>query len=409
MRCYFLILIIGFSCQAWPQEGADLPSAAKPETKKVQTGSVSGQVFYEDTGKPVRNARIILIPEEQGGNAAYAVSDREGNFHIPKVEEGNYAADVESPGCISFMAFYDASLLTGKEDDKDGKFDSGKLKNDFVFTKVNAGQEARINAFCKRGGAIAGSVVYEDGSPAPNVHVNLFRKTDSGVQQVISGLSAPALTGNRTDDRGYFRIAGLPAGEYLLAASEDSHAGTIGSVDGNFLGFGEGGGGLARIFYGDVLSIKEAKSIKLALGEERNDADIHLITAKLHSISGTLVAKSDQHPVAQANIALMITSAESRAPGSALSVTDEEGRWSFDGIPDGVYTIMVNPGFEVLDLQDKTRNPDSLKTYAAISRDITVQGKDMEGIKLEVKENEKKKLKSDSSEGDDSSTSDNPH
>jgi len=33
----------------------------------------------------------------------------------------------------------------------------------------------------------------------------------------------------------------------------------------------------------------------------------------------------------------------------------------------------------------------------------------MEGIRLEVKEDEKKKSKPDSSEGDDTSTSDNPH
>lgn len=409
MRRYLLILIIGLSCQAWCQEEVDDPSAAKREIKKMPTGSVSGQVLYEDTGKPVRNARIILIPEEQGGNAAYAVSDGEGNFHIPKVEEGNYVADVESPGCISAMGFYDASFLTRKEDDKDEKFDTAKLKNDFVFAKVSAGQEAKIVAFCKHGGAIAGTVTYEDLSPAPNVHVNLFRKTNSGVQEVISGLNASSLTGNRTDDRGYFRIAGLRAGEYLVAASEDSHAGTTGSVDENFLGFGVGGGGLTRIFYGDVLSIKEAKSIKLELGEERNDTDIHLVTGKLHSISGTLVAKSDQHPVAQANIALMITDTNANAHGSALSVTDEEGRWNFDGVPDGVYTIMVNPGFEVLELQGKTRHPDSLKAYEAISREITIQGRDMEGIKLEVKESEKNKSKPDSSEGDDSSTSDNPH
>jgi len=408
MRCYFLILIIGLSCQAWSQEVVEDPSAAKPETKKVQTGSVSGQVFYEDTGKPVRNARILLIPEEQNGNPAYAFSDREGNFHISKVEAGDYVADVESPGCISATAFYDASAFTRKNGN-DENFDTGKLKNDFASAKVSAGQETKIDAFCKRGGAIAGTVTYEDGSPAPNVHVNLLRKTDSGVQQVMSGLNASSLIGHRTDDRGYFRIAGLPAGEYVLAASEDSHAGTTGSVDENFLGFGAGSGGLARIFYGDVLSIKEAKPIKLALGEERDDADIHLVTGKLYSVSGTLVAKSDQHPVAQANIALMITDTEANAQRSTLSVTDEEGRWSFDGIPDGVYLIMVNPGFEVLELQEKTRHPDSLKTYAAITREITVHGKNLEGIKLEVKEDEKKKSKPDSSDDDDSPNSDNPH
>jgi 5-hydroxyisourate hydrolase-like protein (transthyretin family) len=400
MRRYLFILIIGLSCQGWSQEDANPSSAAKPETKKAQTGSVSGQVFYEDTGKPVRNARIILIPEEQGGNAAYAVSDREGNFHIPKVEEGNYAADVESPGCISAMTFYDVSAFTRKGDDNSDNFDTGKLRNDFVFTTVNAGREARINAFCKRGGAISGIVAYEDGSPAPNVHVNLFRKTDSDVQQLITGLNASSLTGNRTDDRGYFRIAGLPAGEYLVAASEDSHAATARSLDENFLGFGLGGGGLARIFYGDVPSLKEAKSIRLAMGEERSDADIHLMTQKLHSISGILVAKSDQHPVSQANIALTITNPESHAPSSALSVTDEEGRWTFDGIPDGAYTIMVNPGFEVVELQGKTQDPDSLKSYEAISRDITVQGKDLEGVKLEVKERQNKPKRQNQDDGE---------
>lgn len=405
---YLLVLIIGLSCQGWSQEDANSPSAAKPDTKKVQTGSVSGQVLYEDTGKPVRSARVILIPEEQGGNAAYAISDREGNFHILKVQAGDYVADVESPGCISATAFYDASAFTHKEDDKDDNFDAGKLKNDFVSARVNAGQETRMDPLCKRGGAIAGSVTYEDGSPAPNLRLNLFRKTNSGVQQVVSGLNA-ALTGNRTDDRGYFRIAGLPAGEYLLAANEDSQSVPAGSLDGSFFGFGAGGSSLTRIFYGDVPSLKEAKSIRLALGEERNDADIHLVTQKLHSISGTLVAKSDQHPVAEANISLTITNPESHAQGSALSVTDEEGRWAFDGIPDGVYTIMVNPGFEVVELEAKTRHPDSLKTYEAISRDITVQGKDLEGVKLELKERQNKPKRQNQDDGEsDHPPPDNP-
>ena len=375
-----------FAAVAWCQEQPKTASSAgRHEIKKSETGSVSGQVLYEDTGKPVRHARIMLIPEQEGGNPAFAISDREGNFHIPKVEQGNYIADVESPGCISAVGFYDAADF--KRHDSDN-LDTTRLKSDFVETRVDSGQETRLNAYCKRGGAIAGAITYEDGTPAPNVRVNLFRKTDSGVQQVVSGLNISAMTGNRTDDRGRFRIAGLSAGEYLLAASEDStQNGAPDSVDGSF--FGMEGSSLARIFYGDVPTLKEAKSIRLALGEERDDADIHLITRKLHSISGNVVAKSDQHPIAQANIALMVTDTETNVQGSALSISDEEGKWSFDGIPDGIYTIMVNPGFEVRPLEDKTRNPDSLNGYAAISRSVTVQGQNLEGIKLEVKESEK--------------------
>src|SRR5436305_11186665 len=94
------ILMIGLASAAWCQDQPTTPSAGKRDARKPQTGSLSGQVLYEDTGKPVRHARIMLIPEEEGGNPAFAVSDREGNFRIPKVDEGNYIADVESPGCI---------------------------------------------------------------------------------------------------------------------------------------------------------------------------------------------------------------------------------------------------------------------------------------------------------------------
>jgi len=390
------ILIISLALVAWSQEQPKASAPAKGEARKSQTGSVSGQVLYEDTGKPVRHARIMLIPEEEGGNPTFAISDREGNFRIPKVEEGNYITDVESPGCISAVGFYDAADFRRH----DGvNFDTSRLKSDFVETCVGPGQETRLNAFCKRGSAISGTIAYDDGSPAPNIRVNLFRKTESGIQQVVSGLNVSALTGNRTDDRGRFRIAGLSAGEYVLAASEDfAQNGVPDSVEGTFLGME--GSSLARIFYGDVPSLKEAKSIRLDQGEERDDANIHLITRKLHSISGTVVAKSDQHPVAQASIALMIASTDNDAQGSALSVTDEDGKWSFDGIPDGAYTIMVQPGFEVRELEDKTRHPDSLKGYEAVSRGVTVQGQNLEGIKLEVKQNENKKPASEAPEAD---------
>ena len=400
MTRLFTILVVGFSLAAWSQEQIKAPSSGRREGRKSLAGSVTGQVLYEDTGKPVRHARVMLIPEEEGGTPAFAISDREGNFRIPKVDEGNYIADVESPGCISAVGFFDAADF--RRHDGSGP-DTTKLKNDFVETRVDSGQETRLNAFCKRGGAIAGNITYDDGSPAPNIRVNLFRKTDSGVQQVVSGLNVSALTGNRTDDRGRFRIAGLSAGEYLLAASEDfAQNGVPDSVEGTFLGME--GSSLARIFYGDVPSLKEAKSIKLAQGEERDDADIHLITRKLHSVSGMVVAKTDQHPIAQANIALMITDAEANVQGSALSVSDEDGKWSFDGIPDGVYTITVNPGFEVRLLEDKTRHPDSLKGYEAVSRGVTVQGQNLEGIKLEVKQIENKQPASESPE-DESDTS----
>src|SRR5689334_18825104 len=129
MRWHCPIVIIGLACQVWSQEGSRPPFVPKPETKKLQTGSVSGQVLYSDTGKPVRHGRILFMPEEEGGSAAFAVSDREGNFLAKKLSEGSYIVDVESPGCVSILNFYDVSDLKRREG---VNIDTSKLKGDFV-------------------------------------------------------------------------------------------------------------------------------------------------------------------------------------------------------------------------------------------------------------------------------------
>jgi Carboxypeptidase regulatory-like domain len=346
-----------------------------------KTGSVSGQALYEDTGKPVRHARIVLM-EEHGQSAAFGVTDRSGKFHISKVAEGNYFVDVESPGCISAVSTFKAAEL-----DQASTADLSRLKDDYLQIKVEAGQDSNIPAQCRRGGAISGTVFYEDGAPAPDVQVNIFRRSDSGTQQVISGLSLSALTGNKTDDRGRFRISGLASGEYVISALEPSAQGDSEQL---FAASFMGRGGIAQIYYGDVTSIKEAKSLKIGVGEEIPDADIHLLARKLHAISGIVVFRDDQHVVSRAAVELRMKSGDKDSVASTVTNSDDEGKFVFDDMPDGAYTIAVQPGFDIRELEQKTRHPDSLKGYEGISREVTVQGQNLESVKLEVKGNQKK-------------------
>jgi hypothetical protein len=77
-----------------------------------------------------------------------------------------------------------------------------------------------------RGAEVSGSVAYDDGSPAVGFQMNLlypFGAENSGqtVKLSNSQVDFPGELG-MTDDRGHFRLSGIPPGSYVLAATSPS-------------------------------------------------------------------------------------------------------------------------------------------------------------------------------------------
>ena len=71
-------------------------------------------------------------------------------------------------------------------------------------------------AAASRGAVITGTIVDTEGQPSPGVQVTA--RPIAGLMSVCSRSGIVSAWGATTDDRGVYRIFGLPAGDYIIAA-----------------------------------------------------------------------------------------------------------------------------------------------------------------------------------------------
>lgn len=63
-----------------------------------------------------------------------------------------------------------------------------------------------------------------------------------------------------------------------------------------------------------------------------------------HRLSGTVTMRPDNHPVAKAGISVIrFRGTTGERPFTERTFTDEQGRWTIDNLPDGVYSIIIVP------------------------------------------------------------------
>ena len=133
------------------------------------------------------------------------------------------------------------------------------------------------------------------------------RSTDGRVRKYLTGANAAALAGLRTDDRGIFRLTGLPPGEYLIAVNESVNHGAegadVGSTGDDIPGSLRGmfTPQLLMTFYPSATSLKEAGVVKVEVGDERADVDITIPERDLRAIAGVVRARRGGQPVARAH------------------------------------------------------------------------------------------------------------
>ncbi|MFL6256977.1 MAG: hypothetical protein ACJ74T_18370 [Pyrinomonadaceae bacterium] len=332
------------------------------ESKQDETpdnSTVRGRVVYDDTTRPVRRARVMLITEGGSGRNEYAaLTDSRGDFLFRGVRVGTYYAFADVPGVLSPVGFISVDDMRGAS----GMPDLGEGRKYFDMVEVDGKQDLTVTVHARRGASIGGRVSYADGDPAVNVTLSLMRRgADDRMQRYLTGASIVSLSGLRTDDRGMFRVTGLPPGEYLVGVNESINHGTEGSNVGSM---GEDLSGMFRgiftqqllmTFYPSTTNLKEAGVIKVAAGDERADIDITIPDLELRTIAGVVRARRGGRPVAHARVSITRRDdplAPSR-PASAYydsseygpngTLTDEEGRWQLKEIPDGAYIINVKP------------------------------------------------------------------
>ena len=395
---------------------ANVSGVSVPEPPAKST--VRGRVFYADTGRPVRRASIMLLPE--GGGAGPdreggSLTDSEGYFAVKNVRAGVYYAMVNAPGVVSPIAFADFGQMGPGGSEREA-FEGAFAR--FEKIVVNGITDVEIMVPAKRGGAISGRITYEDGDPAVGVRVEVERKQGDNFLPVIPNFSAIMSlftgTSNQTDDRGAYRFAGLPAGEYRVKVTENvSHSDTQPRSSDMFMTIIAGSSSLVTVYYPDVKAAEKESTIPVDYGTEAAEINVVLPNHGLYGVSGKVVASKDKTPLKNAVVTLKrkndteISIFEGLRGSGQISTADEQGNWSFKQLPKGEYQLVVEvqPSFdhygEIDDAESAaaitsnvSSNSNSVVTrkpkgppptrYAKKLHEFTVTDKDLTGINIEM-------------------------
>ena len=149
-------------------------SAAATAAHAQSPSIIRGRVVADDTGDPIRNARISdAVPDK-----APVISDAEGRFAIAAAPNATLSA----------------------------------VKTGYVKAAAPAadGLEFRLS----RGGVISGHVLDDQGAPLPMMAVVAQR-----IVRRAGSVSFERAASAEADDRGEYRLFGLAAGDYVLATA----------------------------------------------------------------------------------------------------------------------------------------------------------------------------------------------
>jgi uncharacterized protein (DUF2141 family) len=321
---------------------------AAPKPMTSGTASLSGIVVSADASKtPIRRVQVTL----NGGDVTnvLAVTGDDGRFTFRQLPAGRYTLTAARAGFVN--AAY------------------GATRPDRAGTPVALRDGQRLSDLTismMRGGVISGIVTDDTGAPARDVRVRaiaIARTSPSGQRTYQFSINQ----GEPVDDRGAFRIFGLPPGDYLIAAlptrpsagiTETSEvefqrvlqqSRTVGAAAPSAPA-AVPSTGAAPVFFPGVFAAGDARPVRLGPAEEATGISFAIRLAALTRVAGRLILPDGQ-PAAGVQIRV---AALSGVPLVGLSTpspstTDRDGRFTLAGLAPGRYALIAtwpsgNPG-----------------------------------------------------------------
>jgi hypothetical protein len=395
------------SGQVLPVQSGQAPPAsaqASPEPPKG-TGILMGQVVDAGTRRGIPGATVVItsvgaaqvqtvLPTGEiivtGGAAAppagpddaprQLLTDSSGRFMFRNLAAGRYSIRVTASPYLS--GAYGANR-------------AGAAAQTIELTRDDERRDGIVIRMWK-GGSISGTIVDEVGEPVIGVGIRTIRRAVAGGRTRLLFLMS-----GTTDDRGAYRVTGLPPGEYFVgviststtmpastadALTQVMYSGTSMTTSDLYrevtssgvsaismvLGGGSGGyrvgdfifqpsgtlgsrgtgsapapGADGRVltypstFYPGVGVIAQATPITVASGEDRAQIDLQLKLLPSMRVSGTVMGPDG--PMRNLGVRLLPAGADDFTSDTqveaASSVTDANGAFTFLGVTPGSYTL----------------------------------------------------------------------
>jgi hypothetical protein len=307
MKRLLLALVASVLAVAGSQGSPFLPGAtpgqsapAVDDAHRVRSPGtvIRGRVVGSDTGTPVGDAAVSIVPLGHSGAGGRVDNgrpgrstpvDAAGRFEIDGLAPGYYRL-VASPGTTS------ARYLTTR-------FPDPRVDDPAVLTVTGEGRIEGIEIRLLRAAVITGQVIDERGIPVTNVAVSartLLLGNRPGAER------HPAILPVMTDDTGNFRLFGLPAGDYLIHA-RPMVGGHVTMMLPNAETITRYGRRFAPAYYPASQSIAGAVPVRVSAGDTYGPILLSLAESRVYTVRGMLF-DSTGHPAS--NVPVLARSAE---------------------------------------------------------------------------------------------------
>lgn len=295
------------------------------------TGAISGRVVNEN-GQPLSHVAIYVSVLKEPAQTRMTATDDRGNFEVSGLDALLYSINASTPTYIT-----------------------PPREPEALPTYYRIGDSVTISLI--RGGVITGTVTSSTGEPLVQAGVRAIMIRDANGKSANSG----RFVGDRpTDDRGVYRIYGLPAGTYIVSAGGRA-----------VFGYGNNAYDTDAPTYAPASTRDTAVEVVVRAGEEAA-ADIRYRGEPGHAVSGFV--SGPVMPNSGANVSL--TQIVSGMPlSSAIGFqTFSPKAFAFYGVGDGDYDLIAQSGIGMGE------------TIGSEARRISVKGADVSGIELIVRE-----------------------
>ena len=334
---------------------------AQSKLEPAGTGLVSGTIVT-DEAQPRAIRRVVVTITEAASiiQPRVVTSDEEGRFFFRNLPPGRYSVSAARQPYLT--GAYGARRVAGP----------GSVQAGIVIVLGTGQQVTGITITLMRGSVITGTLRDADGQPARGFRVAVFyyQRSPTTGERTLTAYGASSQT---SDDRGLYRIYGLPPGTYVVAAlpggatsqTDAAHTtdadiaramdllqrpGAPAGVAPTGAAAASGSGttpsalprrptsGYVPVYYPGVVDHSQATTVTLGVAEERPGIDFQLQLASTARIEGTISGL----PPKQRVVVRATSAGVGQAPGttSASSAqSDEQGRFTMSGLVPGSYVV----------------------------------------------------------------------
>jgi len=328
------MIILGFCAVAIPV-AAQSPARDQPRSPRPGTGAIRGRVVRADTGEPLRRVQVHIDEwnaKDQSGPSS-TMTDAQGRYELTQLPAGTYHLKATRGGYVE--------VGYGQR----RPFERGR-----PLEVAEGGVLENIDFAMPLGGVVTGRVVDEMGEAVAQASVSLARRRYVDGERQLVGQ-----TGSSTDDRGEFRVFGVPPGEYVMIAKFETM--DFGSRDRVRY--------VPTYFPGTPVAT-EAQRITVAAAQEVSGIVIPLARASTATVRGTVRA-SGQTPAGPFTFVVVREVGGPSADGHmAMTTTASDGSFTVGGLLPGTYQVEARSMSE--------------KEFA--SREVVIEGSDVAGISL---------------------------